>query len=50
LLDLVIDSGVDPQHPDLKGKIAGFAEFGRSGEKVSDGLSNANPSFATGGD
>jgi subtilisin family serine protease len=40
----IIDSGVDPQHPDLKGKIAGFAEFGRSGEKVSDGLDNAKDS------
>jgi subtilisin family serine protease len=28
----VLDTGVDPKHPDLVDKIAGFAEFGRNGE------------------
>jgi subtilisin family serine protease len=40
----IIDSGVDANHPDLKGKIAGFAEFGRNGEKISEGVDNAKDS------
>ncbi len=30
----VLDTGVDPDHPDLKGKIANWAEFGPDGKKV----------------
>jgi len=37
----VLDTGVDPNHPDLKGKIAGFAEFDNDGQTVTDNLSNA---------
>lgn len=31
----VLDTGVDAEHPDLAGKIADFAEFDRSGRRVS---------------
>jgi subtilisin family serine protease len=34
VLVAVLDTGIDPDHPDLKGKIAGFAEFDRSGAEV----------------
>jgi subtilisin family serine protease len=37
----VLDTGVDPKHPDLQGKIAGFAEFGRDGVKISEGVDAA---------
>jgi subtilisin family serine protease len=37
----VLDTGVDPTHPDLVGKIAGFAEFDEFGNKVSEGASRA---------
>jgi subtilisin family serine protease len=30
----VLDTGVDPDHPDLKGKIANWAEFGPDGKKI----------------
>lgn len=35
----VLDTGVDGEHPDLKGKIADFAEFDRNGQRVE----NAQP-------
>jgi subtilisin family serine protease len=34
VLVAVLDTGVDGNHPDLKGKIAGFAEFDRKGTEV----------------
>lgn len=37
----VLDTGIDAKHPDLAGKVAGFAEFDRKGRKVSDGLRHA---------
>jgi subtilisin family serine protease len=37
----VLDTGVDANHPDLKGKIAGFAEFGETGGLVTDKLTDA---------
>lgn len=37
----VLDTGVDPDHPDLKGKIAGFAEFDQEGRLVTDKLADA---------
>ena len=32
----VLDTGVDASHPDLKGKVADWAEFDANGEEVSD--------------
>jgi len=32
----VLDTGVDASHPDLKGKVADWAEFDSNGEEVSD--------------
>jgi subtilisin family serine protease len=32
----ILDTGVDPKHPDLAGKIAGFAEFDENGNTVID--------------
>lgn len=32
----VLDSGIDPHHPDLAGKIAGFAEFDENGNEIPD--------------
>jgi subtilisin family serine protease len=32
----VLDTGIDPVHPDLQGKIAAWAEFDSNGEKVRD--------------
>ncbi|WP_161880830.1 S8 family peptidase [Deinococcus alpinitundrae] len=29
-----LDTGVDPDHPELRGKIAAFAEFGAAGQRV----------------
>lgn len=37
----VLDTGVDPSHPDLKGKVAGFAEFDERGSLVTDKLADA---------
>jgi subtilisin family serine protease len=38
----VLDTGVDPTHPDLKGKIKDFAEFDADGHKLPQvGLANA---------
>jgi hypothetical protein len=37
----ILDTGVDASHPDLKGKIAGFAEFGDDGRLVTDKLTDA---------
>ncbi len=37
----VLDTGVDATHPDLKGKISGFAEFGPNGETVVDDVTKA---------
>lgn len=37
----VLDTGVDPDHPDLKGKLAGFAEFDGDGRLVTDKLADA---------
>src|SRR5262245_14376304 len=34
----ILDTGVDAGHPDLKGKIVGFAEFDESGQLVTDKL------------
>jgi subtilisin family serine protease len=44
VLVAVLDTGIDPDHPDLKGKIAGFAEFGRDGAKVADNLTTPRDS------
>jgi subtilisin family serine protease len=40
----VLDTGVDPDHPDLKGKIAGFAEFDEGGRLVTEKLADAHDS------
>ena len=32
----VLDTGVDPSHPDLVDKVAGFAEFGRNGQVANE--------------
>ena len=37
----VLDTGVDPNHPDLKGKVVGFAEFDRDGQTVIDDVAKA---------
>ena len=37
----VLDTGIDPDHPDLKGKVAKFAEFDDRGRLVTDKLSDA---------
>jgi subtilisin family serine protease len=37
----ILDTGVDPDHPDLKGKIADFAEFDDQGRTVQSGLAHA---------
>jgi subtilisin family serine protease len=37
----VLDTGFDPDHPDLKGKLAGFAEFDRIGQTVTDDVAKA---------
>jgi subtilisin family serine protease len=37
----ILDTGVDATHPDLRGKIAGFAEFGENGQLVTDKLADA---------
>jgi subtilisin family serine protease len=37
----VLDTGVDAEHPDLKGKVAGFAEFDRFGQTVVDDVAQA---------
>ncbi len=37
----VLDTGIDATHPDLVGKVSQFAEFGRDGEIVREGVSNA---------
>lgn len=37
----VLDTGVDPAHPDLNGKIAAFAEFDHKGKKIKDGVKHA---------
>jgi subtilisin family serine protease len=37
----ILDTGVDPDHPDLKGKIADFAEFDEKGQTVKSGVSKA---------
>ncbi len=44
----VLDTGVDPDHPDLKDKIAGFAEFDGNGRLVTDKLADAYDSDAHG--
>lgn len=44
----VLDTGIDPNHPDLKGKIAGFAEFDGRGKLVTDKLADAYDSDAHG--
>lgn len=40
----ILDTGVDANHPDLKGKIAGFAEFDGQGQLVTDKLTDAHDS------
>lgn len=37
----VLDTGCDPSHPDLKGRVAGFAEFDDEGRLGTQGLGNA---------
>jgi subtilisin family serine protease len=37
----VLDTGIDPTHPDLKGKIKGFAEFDNYGRVVVDNAKKA---------
>ena len=37
----VLDTGVDANHPDLKGKIADFAEFDYSGKVIKSGVQHA---------
>jgi len=37
----ILDTGVDPKHPDLEGKIAGFAEFDENGNTVIDNARRA---------
>ncbi|WP_165225050.1 S8 family serine peptidase [Aquisphaera insulae] len=37
----VLDTGVDSSHPDLAGRVAGFAEFDPSGRIIADDLSSA---------
>jgi subtilisin family serine protease len=41
VLVAVLDTGIDPDHPDLKGKIAGFGEFAPDGATVKDDVSEA---------
>lgn len=38
----VLDTGVDPRHPDLKDRIAGFIEFDGDGRKLKEGVKNAH--------
>ncbi|WP_310619306.1 S8 family serine peptidase [Flexibacterium corallicola] len=40
----VLDTGVDPKHPDLEGKIADYAEFDGSGTLAKVGLQHARDS------
>ena len=40
----VLDTGIDATHPDLVGKVADYAEFDASGNKVKDGVANARDS------
>ncbi|QEH37269.1 Intracellular serine protease [Aquisphaera giovannonii] len=40
----VLDTGVDPSHPDLSGRVAGFAEFDPKGRLVAEGLARAHDS------
>lgn len=37
----VLDTGADPNHPDISGKIAGFAEFNARGQVIIDDVSRA---------
>jgi subtilisin family serine protease len=37
----VLDTGIDAQHPDLKGKVADFAEFDHDGKLVAKGVAKA---------
>ncbi len=37
----VLDTGVDPDHPDIKGRLVDFAEFNGSGTIVNSGVANA---------
>ncbi|HAA12992.1 MAG TPA: hypothetical protein DCE41_15395 [Cytophagales bacterium] len=37
----VLDTGIDPNHPDLIGKVAGFAEFDKKGRIVVEGVNAA---------
>jgi len=37
----ILDTGIDPNHPDIKGKIAAFAEFDRKGRIVTEDLADA---------
>lgn len=44
----VLDTGVDPNHPSLKGKIAGFAEFDENGQITKQGIGKAYDSDSHG--
>jgi subtilisin family serine protease len=37
----ILDTGIDPDHPDLKNRVEGFAEFDANGRLVTDKLSAA---------
>jgi hypothetical protein len=37
----VLDTGVDPDHPTLKDRVADFAEFNDQGQQVKSGLAAA---------